>query len=215
MSLNYESYKAINPYFRRLQDVEAWCLSCIVFCEKRVVDFEARVGEHLENAANYRRMIFLSLDFPCLQMRIIVYLDDSALLSIIISEYALIKLDVAPCGLDDATLDSTVIVKFWGEVSEIWVFQAEDTPSIGMVAVEEGIRFHVKSLGRLDEYRASEIKAARIEVWENIILMKSFFPALKERVFYFCSQSYGSGTLDLHDLSVFRKSANDLGPIND
>jgi hypothetical protein len=33
-----------------------------------------------------------------------------------------------------------------------------------MVAVEEGVRFHVKSLGRLDEYRASEIEAARIEV---------------------------------------------------
>jgi hypothetical protein len=33
-----------------------------------------------------------------------------------------------------------------------------------MVAVEEGVRFHVESLGRLYEYRASEIEAARIKV---------------------------------------------------
>jgi hypothetical protein len=84
-----------------------------------------------------------------------------------------------------------------------------------MVAVEEGVRFHVKSLGRLDENRTSEIVTARIEVGKNAILLKSFFPALKEGVFYFCSQSYGSRALDLHDLSIYRKSAHDLGPIND
>jgi len=118
----------------------------------------------LEDAAHYRRMIFLSIDFPCPELRIIIYLDDSTLLSIIVSEYALVKLDITPGGLDDAALDRAVIVIFGGEVSEIRVFQAEDAPSIRMVAVEEGIRFHVKSLGRLDEYCTSEIKAARIEV---------------------------------------------------
>ena len=66
----------------------------------------------MEYTANYRRMIFLSLDFPCLKLRIIVNLDDSTLLSIIVSEYALVKLDVAPRGLDDPTLDRAVIVKF-------------------------------------------------------------------------------------------------------
>jgi hypothetical protein len=54
-----------------------------------------------------------------------------------------------------------------------------------MVAVEEGVRFNVKSLGRLDEYRASEILPAIIEVRKNAFLLESFFPALKEGVFYF------------------------------
>jgi hypothetical protein len=105
-------------------------LSCIIFCEKRVVDFEARVGENLEYTANYRSMIFLSLDFPCLKLGIIVNLDDSTLLCIIVSEYALVKLDVAPRGLDDPTLDRAVIVKFGREVCEIRIFQAENTAFI-------------------------------------------------------------------------------------
>ena len=75
-------------------------------------------------------MIFLSLDFPCLKLGIIVNLDDSTLLCIIVSEYALVKLDVAPRGFDDPTLDRAVIVKFGREVCEIRVFQAENTAFI-------------------------------------------------------------------------------------
>lgn len=75
-------------------------------------------------------MIFLSLDFPSPELRIIINLDDGTLLSIVVAEYALGKLDITPGALDDATLDRTVIVIFGGEVSEIRVFQAEDAPSI-------------------------------------------------------------------------------------
>ena len=75
-------------------------------------------------------MIFLSLDFPRHELRIVIYLDDSPLLGIIVPEYALGKLDVTPGCLDDATLDRTIVVIFGREVSEIRVLQAEDTPSL-------------------------------------------------------------------------------------